>query len=131
MVQPLRIAERTGLDLGKRYAGILQRINDAVRIALARAVDDDSGGRILVQVSRDLTRLVAVRAQNVVAVAAEREAAERGPAAGRGERTARALRAGLPDHALRAGCAGSASRSSHAQHLGVAPRAGKSCCALR
>lgn len=100
----LRVAESTGLDLERRHAGISQCVNNAIDITLVRAVDCDSGGRILIQVVRDLSRLVAVGPQNIVAVANERVILERAPHAHRANRAARTLGTGLTDCALRARC---------------------------
>ena len=122
----LRVAESAGLDLGRRHSGHDQCVANDHDAAFVGAVESDLEGRILIEVVRDLLRLVAVGAQDLVTVGVEGVRAVRAPAFVSGQR---ALGAGWTDQALRSSSAGSASWAGDATQLGAALGACISGCA--
>lgn len=129
----LRVAERTGLDLVSRHAGPDQRFMNRAHTTRLGAVDCDPCGRILIQVIRNLLRLVAVGTQNVVTAYIESVIPVRTPApiSGSADASHRALRARRTGRALRTCTAGSASWAADACQLCAALSARRSRRALR
>src|SRR3984893_16296238 len=99
-----RLAERPGLDLGRRDAGAHQRSLDRVHAALAEglvvlscaarigvAVDADLDVRVILHVLAELVDLAGLRAPDRALVEVEQEVRERHPGPLRARRATHAL----------------------------------------